>query len=215
MSRLDNVLSIEKSFFLARERSILIEPGTLSHSTQTQFPARLKMRICSKCQALVSEIGCATCGLKDACRFYSAVTEVLRSRSTKQWHQAIGQACHYRVKELARLLGVSLRELEREFKRQLGRPPQQWLFENRLLEIQRLLLSGLGVKEISAKLSFKHASHLCIQFKRRYQMTPKQFVRSSLITKSFLSLGYHSVRFSANKASENESPPSSLVILHE
>ncbi|HXT10525.1 MAG TPA: helix-turn-helix transcriptional regulator [Candidatus Angelobacter sp.] len=96
-----------------------------------------------------------------------------------QW-EALAKASHYDANELARLCGISTRQLQRRFHRSFHCSPQHWLNERRLFAAQRLLLSGDSVKKVALDLGFKQPSHFCRQFKCRTKMTPSQFAISHM-----------------------------------
>jgi AraC-like DNA-binding protein len=85
---------------------------------------------------------------------------------------------HYDVQELAKLCGISTRQLQRFFRRHFHCTPQHWLNERRLLAARNLLRTGDSVKKVALDLGYKQASHFCRQFKSRNKMTPSQFALS-------------------------------------
>jgi len=87
----------------------------------------------------------------------------------------LAETAHYNSNELARLCGVSTRQLQRHFRRCFYCSPQSWLNEQRLLAAQQLLLSGESIKKVALDLGFKQPSHFCRQFKIRTKMTPSEF----------------------------------------
>src|SRR4051812_47968606 len=89
--------------------------------------------------------------------------------------EGLAVTSRYDAKQLARLCGVSPRQLQRNFKRQLARSPQDWLNEQRIIAAQQLLLSGQPVKVVAFQLGFKQSSHFCRQFKRQSNMTPSEY----------------------------------------
>lgn len=91
-----------------------------------------------------------------------------------EW-EVLAEAAHYNSNELARLCGVSTRQLQRHFRRCFYCSPQSWLNEQRLLAAQQLLLSGESIKKVALDLGFKQPSHFCRQFKIRTKMTPSEF----------------------------------------
>jgi AraC-like DNA-binding protein len=93
----------------------------------------------------------------------------------RTWEE-LAAAANYRARELARLRRVSDRHLRREMRRCLGRSPQDWLNDQRLLAARQLLLAGLSIKAVAIELGFKHTSHFCRQFKAVNAMTPTEFV---------------------------------------
>jgi len=95
---------------------------------------------------------------------------------TKQGWEQLAGAARYDAKELAKLCRLSIRQLERDFRRTLTRTPQDWLNEQRIKAAQQLLLSGQPVKVVAYELGFKQSSHFCRQFKLQSNLTPSQFV---------------------------------------
>ena len=92
----------------------------------------------------------------------------------ERWEQLAGTA-RYDAKELAKLCNLSVRQLERDFRHNLERSPQNWLNEQRIKAAQQLLLSGQPVKVVAFELGFKQSSHFCRQFKLQNHLTPSQF----------------------------------------
>lgn len=95
----------------------------------------------------------------------------------EQW-EALAEKAHYNANELARLCGVSPRQLQRHFRRIFHCSPQSWLNERRLAVAQALLLSGESVKKVALDLGFKQTSHFCRQFKSQNKLTPSEFIFS-------------------------------------
>jgi AraC-like DNA-binding protein len=94
---------------------------------------------------------------------------------TRQRWEQLAEDAHFDAKELARLCNLSSRQLLREFRRCLGRTPQEWLNERRIVAAQQLLLSGRQIKAVAFELGFKQVSHFCRQFKSTHRMTPSEF----------------------------------------
>jgi AraC family transcriptional regulator len=97
------------------------------------------------------------------------------SNSRTRW-EGLAESAHYNARELARLCDLSLRQLQRRFRREFGRSPQDWLNEKRLLAARTRLLCGEPVKRVALELGFKQPSHFCREFKRMNHMTPSEFV---------------------------------------
>src|SRR4029079_17950348 len=93
-------------------------------------------------------------------------------KSPEQRWEELAQAARFDANELARLCQISTRHLERQFRRRLGRPPQDWLNERRIMAATPLLLSGLPVKAVAFEVGFKQPSHFSRHFKLRFQMSP-------------------------------------------
>jgi len=90
------------------------------------------------------------------------------------WEKLAVVAC-YDARELARLSRVSVRQLQRDFKRTLDRTPQDWLNEQRVIAARAMLAAGVPVKRVAIELGFKQSSHFCRQFKAFSLMTPSQY----------------------------------------
>jgi AraC-like DNA-binding protein len=90
--------------------------------------------------------------------------------------ELLAETANYDANKLARLYGISTRQLQRIFRRWLERTPQSWLDDCRIAAAQKLLLSGASVKKVAIELGFKHTSHFCRHFKCRNNMTPSEFV---------------------------------------
>jgi AraC family transcriptional regulator len=93
----------------------------------------------------------------------------------QRWEE-MAAAANFDAKELARLCQLSIRQLQRDFRRCLGRSPQDWLNERRILAAQQLLLAGQPIKRVAFELGYKQPSHFCRQFKSISSMTPSEFV---------------------------------------
>jgi transcriptional regulator GlxA family with amidase domain len=82
---------------------------------------------------------------------------------------------HFNAKELAKLCKLSVRQLQRDFRRQKDCTPQSWLNGQRLMVAQKMLQSGEPVKNVALNLGFKQSSHFCRQFKMHHNVTPAKF----------------------------------------
>src|SRR5712691_5240097 len=90
------------------------------------------------------------------------------------WKELIEKA-KYKAKKLAALCEVSLRQLERHWKKVYNKAPQEWLNRLRLAEAKRLLQEGWPIKEIAFRLGFKQCSHFSRHFKHYTGSTPGSF----------------------------------------
>ena len=97
------------------------------------------------------------------------------SLAEQQW-EGLAEAAHYHATELAKLYHRSVRQLRREFQRELGRSPRDWLNDRRILAAKQLLLSGEKEKNVAPALGFQHVSYFCYFFKARTGMTPGEFI---------------------------------------
>ncbi len=76
--------------------------------------------------------------------------------------------------ELARVSGMSKRQLERLFRRYLGRPPMQYYMELRLQRAHLLLSNtSMSVLEVGVACGFASASHFAKRYRDLYHHSPR------------------------------------------
>jgi len=90
------------------------------------------------------------------------------------------------LSELAKRVGLNIKKLKTDFKELYGVPVFTFLL-NYKMEIAKKLLreQQLNVNEIAAHLGYSASSHFISAFKRKYDVTPKQFSKSQLNERSF------------------------------
>jgi AraC-like DNA-binding protein len=90
--------------------------------------------------------------------------------------------CHnLSVQDFAELTGRSLSSFSRDFKRQFGTTPHQWLIDARLERAMELIQgTRMTVTEIALEIGYDNVSHFIKAFKSKYGQTPKQ-ARSRII----------------------------------
>jgi AraC-like DNA-binding protein len=93
----------------------------------------------------------------------------------RQWSEQ-AEAAQFKAARLAQICGVSLRQLQRQFKQAFGYSPQKWLDELRITVAKKRLEAGDSIKQISWELGFRHPSHFCRCFKASNKLTPSQYV---------------------------------------
>jgi transcriptional regulator GlxA family with amidase domain len=83
----------------------------------------------------------------------------MRSRLDRidDWEARV-RGANYRVANLARLLNVTSRQLERYFLTTRDCHPRDWIRDLRMKDAMRLKRHGLLDKEIAARLGFRYAS---------------------------------------------------------
>lgn len=103
----------------------------------------------------------------------------LKWKEMPDW-STLGQQANWSVVKLAQQLKVSVRTLERQFLKTMGKPPKAWLAEQRLKQAMALLQTGVSVKEVAFHLGYRHAHHFSREFKLRWGVRPTyaQFNRS-------------------------------------
>ena len=78
--------------------------------------------------------------------------------------------------DLSQEIKLSLKKLKQGFKEVYGAPVFQYLLEYKMDLAKKMLSSGkYNVNEVSINLGYSTASHFIAAFKRRYNITPKQF----------------------------------------
>lgn len=102
---------------------------------------------------------------------------VVRSRmNTKLNHvqnwPELAEKANWSVSAIAKSCGVSLRTLERHFRKQLKISPKRWLAEERQRRALVLLNGGWSVKETATQLGYPYAHHLSREFKKRWNRCP-------------------------------------------
>ncbi len=95
-------------------------------------------------------------------------------RGPLQW-LVLAKHSEYNARALAEMCGGTMRQLERYFEGGLGRSPQDWLNEQRLVAARYLLMEIPLIKTVCSKLGYKRLSHFSRDFKKCYGLTPSQF----------------------------------------
>src|SRR5262245_44018978 len=90
---------------------------------------------------------------------------MVRATIIGQRGEELAAVANYRVRKLAGLCGLSIRQLQRDFRRHLGTTAQAWLNERRLQLARARLLGGEPVKVVALDLGFKHVPNFCEWFK--------------------------------------------------
>jgi transcriptional regulator GlxA family with amidase domain len=99
-------------------------------------------------------------------------TDPRLSAAVRRMEESIAQRVG--VPEIARALGLSRRQLERLFERDLGMTPARYLRELRLERGRHLLQqTRMPVIEIAMACGFASAAHFSRSFRRRYGTSPK------------------------------------------
>ena len=94
--------------------------------------------------------------------------------------EQLARTAQYDCQTMARLCNLSLRQLEREFRRRFDCSPHEWLNVLRIRIACERLLAGEPVKKIALDLGYKQSSHFCRQFKERTKFTPSEFITAGV-----------------------------------
>ena len=88
---------------------------------------------------------------------------------------ALARQARYSVATLAKVLGCSSRQLERDCKCCLHTTPRCWLEEMRWAEAWRLLQTELSLKEIADRVGYRSGEHFSRAFQRVHGLSPSAF----------------------------------------
>jgi AraC-like DNA-binding protein len=94
-----------------------------------------------------------------------------RRDEQREW-ALLAQKCRYRREPLARLVHVSLRTLDRYFKKHLSTTVGTWLRELQLADAYQQIKAGKPLKEAAFEVGFKQPSHFTRRFKHRFGFLP-------------------------------------------
>ena len=89
----------------------------------------------------------------------------------------LAQECAYSGRRLARTLKITERQLQRIFASAIGRSPQSWLNEQRLLSAKNMLPTAESVKEVAYALGFRKTSQFSRDFRRQFGRAPSSFLK--------------------------------------
>lgn len=89
----------------------------------------------------------------------------------------LAPVANFNATELAHLLGICTRQLQRKFQYYLNCSPRTWLNQARIRASKQLLISGASVKRTAIDLGFKQVSHFCRHFKSENGVTASEFAR--------------------------------------
>ena len=82
--------------------------------------------------------------------------------------------------ELSQEVKLSLRKLKEGFKEVYGKPVFQYLLDYKMELAKKMLNDGsYNVNEVSFELGYSTASHFISAFKKKYDITPKQYLKSN------------------------------------
>jgi len=92
-------------------------------------------------------------------------------RQIQDWPER-AQVAKWCAATLAQGCGVSLRTLERHFRKEMGKSPKKWLAKQRLLRANELIQDGSRVKEAAELLDYKHQNNLTNAFVKQWGHSP-------------------------------------------
>jgi AraC-like DNA-binding protein len=89
----------------------------------------------------------------------------------KTWAELAKEA-NYSIAALASLCGVSVRQLERNFKQTMDQSPKQWLNGLRLESAREMLRAGGSVKEAALSSGYRYPQHFSRDFRKLFGVSP-------------------------------------------
>ena len=93
----------------------------------------------------------------------------------EEWEVRAAQA-RYNSARLAKISGLSSRQIQRIFLSKFSQSPKEWLDEQRIKAAQQMLQRGESIKSIAFELGYKQTSHFCRQFRQYKKVKPSQFI---------------------------------------
>lgn len=97
-----------------------------------------------------------------------------RLERVQDWER-LARKCDFQVHRLSAECGVSLRQLERFFKRRFRTTPHRWLRELQCHLAKERIALGYSTKAAAEELGFSSPSRFCHTFKRIHGVPPQQF----------------------------------------
>jgi transcriptional regulator GlxA family with amidase domain len=73
-------------------------------------------------------------------------------------------------------VGVSVRTIERAFRKDVGIDFESWRRQVRLMKAVELLVSGCSIKEVAFAIGYRQASAFVEMFRRTFGTTPKAWI---------------------------------------
>ena len=89
--------------------------------------------------------------------------------------ESLAKAANFQPQVMAAMCPISLRQLERFFKKDLKKTPSQWVRDLRCRLALKLISTGWSSKAVAAELHYWDESHFCREFKRVYRSSPQTF----------------------------------------
>ena len=111
--------------------------------------------------------------------------EVVDGVAEYRWARRVGppvdlnelaSMCRYRAGYVADRLGISCRQLERDFRKYMGVTPKYWLREQRAQRAIHLISSGTDLEHVSKELGFKRYGHFSREIRAFFGVKPVELV---------------------------------------
>jgi hypothetical protein len=126
--------------------------------------------------------------LKEFVRFIDLQSVHLISKATLEFVNWVNQSEINGIKNSIRGKGFSLRTLQRNFKKEVGLTPKEFLKIKRMNSIERQLGQNVSFFQIVADFNLTDQSHLIKEFKQLRANTPTDFKRKKLFLQDQLAI---------------------------
>lgn len=103
------------------------------------------------------------------------------SSSTKAFIKIASETKYTTIKDIIFESGIGLRTLQRNFKKEVGLSPKEYLRIKRLNAIEQKMSQNLNVFEIIADFDFTDQAHFIKDFKQLRNITPAEIVKKKLL----------------------------------
>jgi AraC-like DNA-binding protein len=117
---------------------------------------------------------------------HSAIYPV--STSTKAFIKMASDSSYHTVKDLIFESGIGLRTLQRNFKKDVGLSPKEYLRVKRLNAIEQKMSQNVHVFEIIADFDFSDQAHFIKDFKQLRNFTPTEILKKKLLLSDQLAI---------------------------
>ena len=84
----------------------------------------------------------------------------------------------YRLRNLAKALGVGERSFQRLVADEVGMSVGLWLRMQRAVDFRHRIKCGDSIKVLSHDYGFSHQGEFCVEFRRWYGLSPRAFLES-------------------------------------
>jgi transcriptional regulator GlxA family with amidase domain len=89
--------------------------------------------------------------------------------------EALAREAAFQPAEMASLVPISQRQLQRFFLQHFHTTPSLWLRELQCRKARQLISEGFSTKAVAVQLKFASESHFCREFKKQFGSSPQTF----------------------------------------
>ena len=107
---------------------------------------------------------------------------IASNSKSDSWENLAAQA-QFQPAKMAELCSVSLRTVQRHFRKHYALSVAEWLRSIRMKEAKRRILAGDSIKAVAIDLGFKQPSHFSRVFKESYGIPPSFLLESEAVSR--------------------------------